>query len=91
MVTLRRQEGNTRDVMIVAPANGPARVIDKGQGLHEGTYTIAMPTDKEKKGSGACSIYGQSGSGGGALISATITKDSGTPYTVATFSVVTNG
>jgi len=56
MVTLRRQEGSTADVMVIRPANGPARVIERGAGLSEGTYSIAVVG----KGSGgeSCKIYG---------------------------------
>ncbi len=85
-ILIRRQEGSTQDVMVERPADGPARVIGKGAGLSEGTYVVAMMG--AGSGGGSCSIYGGAGSGGAALISATITKDSGTPYAVGTFQVV---
>jgi len=86
-ITIRREEGQQFDTMLVQPANGSARVIYKGEGLYQGTYTIA--TDGEiMSDSKSCKIYGQSGSGSAALVSSTITRYSGTPYTVATFSIV---
>ena len=86
-VTIRREEGQQFDTMVIQPANGSAKVVYKGEGLHQGTYTIA--TDNEMLADGkSCKVYGQSGSGPAALVSSTITRDSGTPYTIMTFSVV---
>jgi hypothetical protein len=84
-VLIRRQAGSTYDVMIERPANGPARVIVKGSGLDEGTYVVA---GMDAGGGGSCNVYGQGGSGGGAVVSGTVTKDSGTPYSVTTINVV---
>jgi hypothetical protein len=83
-VEIRRQYGDVTDVMVVAPANAAAYVVAKGKGLSQGTYVIAgtLPS-----GTG-CAVFGQSGSGGAAVSSAPVTKDSGPPYVVNTISVV---
>jgi hypothetical protein len=85
-ITIRREQGKIRDVMVFSPCDGPAKVVDRGRGLDEGIYTVVLP-DRGGGSSGKCEIYGQSGTGSAALTSATITKASGTPYTVATYVV----
>jgi hypothetical protein len=83
-VEIRRQHGKVTDVMVVAPAKAPAYVVNKGKGLSQGTYVIAgnLPSGSQ------CAVFGASGSGSSAVVSATLTKDSGTPYAVNTISVV---
>lgn len=87
-VEIRRQEGGVNDVMVVRPANAPARVIDKGRGLDQGTYVVAIPSSGASSSGSGCSIFGAAGSGSAGLLSVTTTMDSGTPYAVQTYSVV---
>jgi hypothetical protein len=90
-VDLRYQEGETTDVMTVKPALAPAYVVEKGKGLWTGTYTSAVPADILNGGADSCAVYGASGSGHAAITSTSFTRDTGTPYAVATFSVVKDG